>query len=201
MSQTNNVNTKVRPILFRADMVRAILAGSKDQTRRPIDLSRVEHDVDEIQWCIRSQSHFPEFTTKGWYCGDYRRTTRITCPFGKSGDRLWVREAHRVFIRDDAFRPEIWYAADGIEGQCGPWTPSRNMRRSQCRLVLKVTEVRAQRVQDMSVADVIADIPWISSIDEFRSLWDGIYGSRYPFDSNPWAWAIGIWPLAQSLAQ
>ena len=83
-----------RPILFRADMVRAILAGQKPQPDSAIDqLRRVKHRVDRISW--EEVPDDPLFEPSGWYASEDFKGTRIDSPYGAVGDRLWVRETWR----------------------------------------------------------------------------------------------------------
>ena len=70
------------------------------------------------------------------------------------------------------------------------WKSARFMPRWASRIDLTVIELRAQRILSITVDDVCADVPWVRTVDEFRKLWDEINGERYPWKSNPWAWAI-----------
>jgi hypothetical protein len=79
---------KERPILFSAPMVRAILAGTKTQTRRVVKLTGpdvIEERDDGSRW--------PHCVT--WAHGD-DGSPWYACPYGQPGDRLWVRETWRV---------------------------------------------------------------------------------------------------------
>jgi hypothetical protein len=140
---------KERPILFSAPMVRALLAGTKTQTRR----AWPEQPPPGVQ-----VAWVPGETSAGRY--------------GKPGDRLWVREAfsgpHCMEKTDElpAMPPgqwpqesAIWYWADG-NPDYGDWTrprPSIHMPRWASRITLEVTEVRVERLQDISEADAIAE--------------------------------------------
>lgn len=135
-----------RPILFSAAMVRAILEGRKTQTRRIVkDLSVVN---------------------EGGFIPVGHDLSR--CPYGAPGDRLWGREAFRLPAQFDGHKPtnvkknvKIWFEADGAprtEGApFGKLRPSLHLPRSRSRLLLDVTEVRIERLWDISEADAVAE--------------------------------------------
>ena len=196
---------KERPILFSGPMVRAILAGTKTQTRRLVRLPA--HD-----WAL---SGIPEFLAVG--------------PFGARGDRLWVREAWQVDApRDGSWADTMFYGDrispldwiperyrtpahvlhratwdDGTRSTALWWRPSIHMPRWASRLTLEVTEVRVQRLQDISEEDAKAEgvemidgdptpPEWWSYRQEFGHLWDSLNAKRAPWDSNPWVWAVSF---------
>src|SRR5438874_4346698 len=111
-----------RPIQFSAKMVRAILCGSKTQTRRPI---LPEPDM------IRRIKRIPQPMRDG---------DPITCRFGEIGDRLWVRERWAIETRE-----RIAYAADANGNGTHRWRPSYMMPRAACRMVLQITSRRIER--------------------------------------------------------
>lgn len=170
---------KERPILFSGEMVRAILAGRKTQTRRAISdrflNSLTARDAD-------------------------RKAILAKCPYGKPGDRLWVREAFMVHAN------EISYAAtdQALIGE-SRWRPSIHMARSFCRLVLELTEIRGERLQAISVSDAAAEGfgAWVRTsyrdehgkkcnpVERFATTWQRLNADRgYPWASNPFVWAL-----------
>jgi hypothetical protein len=175
-----------RPILFNAPMVRAILNGSKTQTRRVVKGMA-------LLW-LRPDGFTPEFTAL---------PENGLCPYGQPGDRLWVRETFQRFTDDG----EILYKADpaGFEAmneykrdECleARWRPSIHMPRQLSRITLEITAVRVERLQEISEADAMAEgIPHseVSPPDmgrfTFRHLWESINGPG-SWDSNPWVWVI-----------
>jgi hypothetical protein len=197
---------KERPILFSGEMVRAILKGRKTQTRRvakfpkPIKPMKVISDFFKGRLCLSA-----------WYGGrdDSSVITRF-CPYGVPGDRLWVREAFWNSRGDDSM--PTYYKADqhdllpGIRGyHDGPWKPSIHMPRWASRITLEITEIRAERIQEISPADCIAEgigmfedfksRPALSGDEKikntFRGLWDSINKKRgYRWGTNPWVWAL-----------
>lgn len=146
---------KERPILFSGPMVRALLDGRKTQTRRVVkprgrnSLFAIEEDGSPF-W---SDSYIMDRGNAEWRMRE--------CPYGVPGDRLWVREAFsydRLDVDHDRFM-EPWFWADGNPAW-GDWTrpkPSIHMPRIYSRLTLEITEVRVERLQDISSEDAVAE--------------------------------------------
>ena len=193
-----------RPILFSAPMVRAILSGSKSQTRRVVKYQAPDL-VDDDGWPLVDRSI------------DGIGEVRGACPYGQSGDRLWVREDWRASLAYELTPPRdippgkpIAYQADGAGSlphfNAGKLRPSIHMPRWAGRITLEVTGVRVERLQDISKADAIAEgiarhadgngfhtkDGWHYSADpreSFASLWEYINGHG-SWDANPWVWAV-----------
>jgi hypothetical protein len=180
-----------KPILFCGEMVRAILAGTKVQTRRII----TPQPTGSRYW-----SPFDEGWMLAFYPDNKDAEPHILKPTYLPGcHRLWVREAWR-FSDDPAHVASFHYRADGE--RAGRWHPSIFMPKSAARIWLEVTEVRAQRVAEISKEDAIAEgMPheWVNGPGgsylpdprgEFGILWNKLNAKRgYDFDSNPWVWA------------
>jgi hypothetical protein len=224
-----------RPILFSAPMVRALLAGTKTQTRRVIKLPKwaaepPEFEVDDIGVVVMCER-----------TGCFADLPRVP----KIGDRLWVKEQ---FIPDPSADDDAWddwkasyYEWSGTgcrlnmvpptlrkptcvlfkadprwQGDQGfKWRPSIHMPRWASRLTLTVTDVRVERLQDISEADAIAEgigrdlipdglIPGgntgfgfsdYSGFDTAKSayaaLWDSINGPG-AWDASPWVIAVSF---------
>lgn len=138
-------------------MVKAILDGRKTQTRRVMKPQPYQAKTGSWFWShgdnqhVWSESPFPHI--------------RHDCPFGIEGDKLWVRETFRT-VHDPGTclegALEIDYAADGRDrimdriGK-GNWKPSIHMPRWASRITLEITEVRVQRVQEISEEDAKAE--------------------------------------------
>ncbi|WP_432675078.1 hypothetical protein [Delftia sp. 11MD] len=168
---------KERPILFSAPMVRALLAGTKTQTRRILKLKwgfDVEERDDGTLW---PWAEHPDCDDDVW----------MPCQQGEIGDRLWVREAFRFPASLDHLSPSVcgdkaldagyrtpWaptqFEADG--SRTGEWRgfdtlpektrpgklrPGIHMPRWASRISLEITALRAQRLQDISDADARAE--------------------------------------------
>lgn len=175
-----------RPILFSGPMVRAILEGRKTQTRRVVKLPR------GIVSLYRPFPNEPQNVQGvdqdgliGWYA------VPSACPYGVPGDRLWVRES---FARSDFGKNGYLYRADG-ELKVISWSPSIHLPRAACRLVLEVTDVRVQRLQEISDADARAEgcetnvvCPDVRA--NYRAVWDSLNAKRAPWTSNPWVWVV-----------
>ncbi|WP_454703413.1 hypothetical protein [Achromobacter pestifer] len=166
---------KESPILFRAPLVRALLAGAKTQTRRIVKLP---HSNPLGQWepttvggpgvRFSDGSPAPEQTAI-WHT---RTGDAVFCPYGQPGDRLWVREtwqhANHPFGPYQDHTP-VFYRADYLDDAHGPdgelspdgkyrkWRPSIHMPRTACRLVLEVIAVRVERLQAISDSDALAE--------------------------------------------
>ena len=188
---------KERPILFSAPMVRAILDGTKTQTRRVLKL----RGGQEIE-------HSSLFSARDPFA-------MVTSPYGTRGDRLWVRETFAPRYFDDG-KPGYRADWDGRAADCVPeprWKPSIFMRRHESRITLEVTGVRVQRLQAISAEDSLAEgVPRASEcgcevcrrstqmcpadaseqVMAYAGLWDSINGkrARCAWQDNPWVWAV-----------
>ena len=189
---------KERPIISSAPMVRAILAGTKTQTRRVVRLRAGEsaHEGGD------GRLHAVANTT--WGCCVERV---IQCPYGVPGDLLWVRETWATTEQagdHSADRVVVYRATDPdwetMEGW--QWRPSIFMPRWASRLTLRITSVRVERVQEIPEADARAEgfkdvVGKYARGDEariwFAELWDIINAARgFGWDTNPWVWVIGF---------
>lgn len=188
-----------RPILFSGPMVRALLEGRKTQTRRVIKF-KPWHQIEERD------------DGKPWpwmYDDDNSADCWVPCPYGQPGDLLWVREkwapqadceasAERWNSERTGPKPLLHFAADqDADPWISKWRPSIHMPRWASRLTLRITDVRVQRLADISEADAIAEGitlppgPGYGPIvrSTFTVLWDSINGQG-SFDSSPWIWAL-----------
>lgn len=175
---------KERPILLSGPMVRAVLDGRKTQTRRVVKPEHLK---------MSGEVHSVLQTLPDRFTADLL----TLCPYGQAGERLWVREtfsAHGAFGADGriAYRADI---PDGNEPHGLKWKPSIFMPRRACRLVLEITEIRADRLQNITFRDALAegigssDSPWGLMFSAWRKLWKSINGEA-SWESNPWVWVI-----------
>jgi hypothetical protein len=202
---------KARPIIFSGDMVRALLDGRKTMTRR----------------VIKPQPEGPPLThilgTRWASACDIDGLIRENrdCPYGVPGDLLYVRETWRALNRFnsqvvapashvvfEAGRQYGELVAEG--GRMGERRPSIHMPRWASRITLKLTDVRVERVQEISDDDCIAEgigqrwtclNPGIGSyahdndvLDDYRKLWNSLNGKRpgASWDDNPWCWCLSF---------
>jgi hypothetical protein len=146
---------KERPILFSAPMIRALLDGRKTQTRRIVKPQHAScdriADQDEDQVLFMS--------SQGTHC-------QARNPYGVPGDLLWVRENYRLDVAYDNLKPSevtgraaVWYEAGGAVGfgVSGRMHPSIHMPRWASRITLAITEVRVERLQEITEADARAE--------------------------------------------
>lgn len=221
---------KERPILFNGAMVRAILSGQKTVTRRPIKGNQIptyiKSDSPEHQWMAVVQDH-PRWGFGAFGATEEECAAELAmyggCPYGRQGDRLWVRETWAADAQVDAVAPRdlsqgepIHYPADGALRQTGcamlttgKGRPSIHMPRWASRILLEITEVRVERLQDISDEHCAAEgvramrddsgmlvgregpgryvTPWQTRIEAFRDIWQSTGGD---WDANPWVWVV-----------
>ncbi len=135
---------KERPIIFNTEMVKAILDDRKTQTRR----------------VIKPQPINPTWTGTKWVESGNDNTVHyeIKCPHGKIGEHLWVRETFSYGCYDfGTNRQTIHYRADGLDHKGHVWSPSIHMFRKYSRIDLEITDIRVERVQDISWEDLLAE--------------------------------------------
>lgn len=183
-----------RPILFSGPMVRAILEGRKTQTRRllkpqpPEDVGELVVDFYHPTIVVKDEEQ-PGERTFGVFSADGEWAQK--CPYGAPGDRLWVRETWREVQSDTS--TSLYYRADEEWHEKAGWRPSIHMPRWASRITLEATDVRVQRLQDISEEDAKAegadDIRYRTAKECFSDLWDSIHGDG-AWAANPWVWAI-----------
>lgn len=172
---------KERPILFRAPMVRAILEGRKTQTRRLVKPNPE----------LAGTGHY-----KGWTSDRTDHWIRLN-PYGKPGDKLWVRETWATHPDGDGV---LYRATDPgwDDNDTGlRWKPAIHMFRESCRLVLEIVRVRVERLQEITEGDAIAEgfmfaghgDDWMRS-DSFLKSWDSHNAAPFDWASNPWVFVI-----------
>ena len=181
---------KERPILFSAPMVRAILAGTKTQTRRAVK------PQPNIVHAIYGDASID--TNLIFRAGDQR----IHCPYGQPGDRLWVRETWTQACVRPRQGDEVFYRADGeVAPEFEPWIPSIHMFRWASRITLEIVSLRVERLHGISEADAMAEgaepyrLPVnpareaLRHVDGFHHLWNSINGPG-SWDANPYVWVV-----------
>jgi len=173
-------------------MVRALLDGTKTQTRRTIRprMRKTHAPIESVKF------------------GE-------PCPYGHPGDRLWVREttciAPKHFATPDEtcvkdYDGDLRYVSykanrhseEAMRDYKLRWTPSIHVPRWASRITLEITEVRSERLQDISEADAEEEgvnMEVAESISEtpgrlaFSALWESINGPG-SWDANPWVWVV-----------
>lgn len=173
-----------KPILFNTEMVHAILNGSKTMTRRLI----------KPQPCI----HFSLLETLFSIGGRF--------PYNKN-DILYVRETWGTYTPDpEKFNPRLYFKASDHAPNEIKWRPSIHMPKEVARIFLRVTGVKVERLQDITMDDMKAEgvIPqkvtgghWKQwQRDYMKPVWNNAIKSknytRYCWDANPWVWVINF---------
>lgn len=210
---------KERPIIFSGDMVKAILEDRKTQTRRiikpqPIRLPAAYDRVGMTIWPPGSQ---PGEDGVSW--GDKAPSNSPTkvmakhCPYGQTGDRLWVREAwceHWIHNGEEWIEAGYRYKATDEKDKRAKWYPSIYMPHCASRIALEIVSIRVEKLQEISEEDYIKEglkpckknpklaISHYSEANanklilqkDFMFLWDSINGEVNPWSSNPWVWVI-----------
>jgi hypothetical protein len=218
MEGSGGDKVKERPILFSTPMVQAILEGRKTQTRRVIKPSRYQRKYADGQLSETELNNAAKLSYEVML-----GQNENTCPYGQIGNRLWVREtwAGQDFAvccedakpnyrgKDGFYHPVIHKAgkenyAWGMSGE-PKWHSGRFMFKISTRIWLEITEIRVQRLQEISEEDAVAE--GTQSVTElkgkhvqavwnerqvYKNIWDSINGKTHPWESNDWVWAISF---------
>jgi hypothetical protein len=171
---------KERPILFSGPMVRAILQGRKTQTRRIVKGQPALWLNDSVMGqFISTDDHLISM-----------------CPYGKPGDRLWVRETHCKYGGGFIYRADYGNLTPISDGVGGPWKPSIHMPRAASRITLEIVSVRAELLHEITESDAIAEgcqcagVPAsLTNRGAFAKLWESINGPE-SWAANPWVWVV-----------
>lgn len=220
---------KERPILFSGPMIRAILDGRKTVTRRPVkggQIPRLDYPGHDEPWVAVGQQH------RRYGFVVYGRTEEAcaaklgefgACPYGRRGERLWVRETWLEDPEDDGSwgytqymgckgsslsdipkrfqKPDHCIFRASWNGSDLRWRPSIHMPRWASRILLEITDVRVERLQDISEEQAIAegvkscerdidpDGNDFSPVELFGGLWTSINGAE-SWAANPWVWVV-----------
>lgn len=156
---------KARPMLFSAPMIQALLAGRKTQTRRIVK-PQPEWDGKWFSWNGHApNSPYGACGGNGLHAVQWMHSS---CPYGRAGDFLWVRETHAIVGSVDP--GWVLYRANGYESECRrhrfdnpppeseiKWRPSIHMPRWASRITLRIASVRVERLQDISYEDAVAE--------------------------------------------
>ena len=206
---TTAAAVKERPILFTGAMVRALLEGRKTQTRRVLKY-QPHHDWTEVKAGPGSNVDGPYVASfRAYPGGGSARHGICECPYGKPGDRLWVRETWGYNGTDALNSTGYQYKADGGWLEIAKWKPSIFMHRDASRITLEITGVRVERVRDISEADAVAEGLefrggwWSGSNHSVKgtpkvfpnardAFFDLFYNLRKRADpnENPWVWVL-----------
>lgn len=182
----------IKPILFNTEMVRAILDGRKNCTRR-INKDANDYVVPDMDFYDSDKRTYAVHNYADKEHTDKLSIAERTCPICPS-DILYVRESYSELSFGYV------YKADGENidhlGNVIKWHPSIHMPKEAARIWLKVTDVRVERLQDMTDDDAEAEgcFDYTSTALGFPDVWDSTIKKsdldRYGWDANPWVWVI-----------
>jgi hypothetical protein len=209
---------KERPILFSTEMVKAILEERKTQTRRIMKPQPIHNNG----WWVWEGTRPKAKYNSGLTAANYPPNKWLhppTSPYGIPGDRLWVRE---TFLVERSQHKDFYeYKADYSNTFAGDvcWKPSIFMPREACRILLEVTDVRVERLYDITEEDAraegITDVEFYpdegfplsighmmgkddgktmlhtTRVNAYAALWESINGEG-SWDKNPWVWVISF---------
>lgn len=229
---------KERPILMTTDNAQKVFEGTKTQTRRIVKLPSLLWDYPQMN------GHGVAVFLDSARANPYDNALDVACPYGQLGDRLWIREpfcvgrpaiqsgcgiipyygkikgAHDSLICKTVYRGE-WGESDPPK-----WRPSLHMNRRFSRTVVELTDVRVERLQDITEEDAIEEgvrclggvngtydrddfsgcwtnysstetaAYWNSPVDSFHSLWGSING-KCSWAMNPWVWVLTMRRVAE----
>lgn len=201
-----------KPILFSTPMVNAILSGKKTQTRRIMPFCN-QIDVEDLnEISFREMMNYPDNSFRAIFDTDDAPFSE-KCKYGKVGDLLWVRESYCPKYYDNysnAYKAQ-W---NDIAAELIPepkWKPSIYMPKSACRIWLQVTNIKVERLQQISEDDSIKEgidskfnkmfektmyldyltntFNRVNPINSYKTLWESINGEN-SWLANPWVWVI-----------
>ena len=215
----------IKPILFNTEMVRAILDGRKCCTRRVVKfpVNRYTNNVPLADKIVLQELR----CDKANFLEEPFFSFGMNLPY-QPGDILYVRETWQYLYELDGNEQVIedtgkyYYAAtdtipfnayvdeNGVEHDHAPWKPSIHMPKEAARIWLKVTDVRVERLQDITVdgchreginieTSAVTDGETLNrnhdfSLEKFETLWDSTVKKsdidRHGWDANPWVWVI-----------
>lgn len=229
--------TKERPILFSSLMVQAIVEGRKTMTRRVIKPQPTEEGwlkakqgiTSDITHEVYSSTNYKVDKLYNSLCIQFQgklgtviafHQPNIKCPYGQVGDILWVRESWNTlheFTNTPGYKVmgkgDFVYKADG--NRVDKWKPSIHMPKEACRIYLRITDIKVERVLSISEEDAINEgieregerfknyqydgaRGFETAYFSFRTLWEKINGEE-SWQQNPYVWAISFERIEKSL--
>lgn len=189
----------IKPILFNTEMVRAIMDGRKSCTRRMVKPQPNEKHTYPLGF-VTDSTEKKEVGCFGFGINEYSGSIQYTKPQYQPGDILYVRETwgHPISLNSDkqyVFRADK-IAESGFKNNSHIWHPSIHMPKKAARIWLNVTNVRVERLQDMTDDDAEAEgcFDYTSTALGFPDVWDSTI-KKYDLDSygwnaNPWVFVI-----------
>lgn len=216
----------IKPVLFNTEMVRAILDGRKTCTQRLVKPQPDEKHTFPLGF-VTDSTERKEVGCFGFGIDEYGGSIQYAKPPYQPGDILYVRETWQYLYELDGNEQIIegtgkyYYAAtdtipfdtyvdaSGVTHERVPWRPSIHMPKGSARIWLKVTDVRVERLQEITAESALAEgtdkyIHLNGKFDEnailtsFMGIWNSTIKNsdldRYGWDANPWVWLIEFEP-------
>lgn len=190
-----------RPIIFSSEMVGAIRAGRKTQTRRV--MKPQPHAGADAKSFIYDPNGKRRCLALGWRRDENDMCEAAFCRYGNPGDRLWVRE--KFSISGNGY----FYGTDSDGSVKVAWSSPIHMPRKASRITLEITNIRVERLQNIKALDIAAEgiefdkhYPVENSgsltpcdearaFNSFQSGWNKLNAKRgFSFEKNPWVWVI-----------
>lgn len=186
----------IKPILFNTDMVRAILDGRKSCTRR-ICKDANEYTVPDMEFYNADRRTYAVYNFVDKEHMEQLSTAERTCPIC-TGDILYVRETWKEAPKGYYYY-EDWQRNDIAD--ITKWKPSIHMPKEAARIWLKVTNVRVERLQEITEVQAQAEgcnsgllTGACTARGQFEDLWNSTVKKsdidRYGWDASPWVWVI-----------
>ncbi len=194
----------MKSISFNSETIRAIPDGRKTQTRRvikpqPCDwVEEIHYHEEQKAWELIGYEMGEKTSTYG-----FPGQLPLKCFYGKVGDRLWVRETwceeHPIFPTQST----IYYKAkDKLPYKKLKWKSAIHMPRWASRITLEITDIRVERLQEISEEDAIKEgspfgfpdvvIGSHTNIELFVGVWESLSKKGFKWDDNCWVWVIGF---------
>lgn len=210
----------IKPILFNTEMVRANLDGRKSCTRRLVKPQPDEKHTYPLGF-VTDSTEKRDIGCFGFGIDEYGGSVQYAKPPYHIGDILYIRETWQYLYELDGNEQVIedtgkyYYAAtdtipfnayvdkNGVEHDHAPWRPSIHMPKEAARIWLKVTDVRVERLQEITIDGIRNE--GLSSmavhagdmeiaLKEWENLWNSTIKKsdldRYGWNANPWVWVI-----------
>lgn len=225
MTKGEGVKMKETGLIFSKDMALANIEGRKTMTRRLRGLEKINENPDnwaevyhvrENVYRFVSVPHNPPANVKGV---DFEyQTMDVKCPFGGVGDKIWQRETWATEKNLDYLKPSemgqaanvpLWFKADDSQRsllEWGKWRPSIFMCRWMSRFKAPINELVAERLQDISTEDCIAEgfASYLREHDaevELKQIFitEFLRINHLPEGANPWLWGVRYKNTARTL--
>lgn len=217
------MQSKERPMLYSTDMVVSILEDRKTKTRRMAGLETINTSPDSVTFIRELHPNYkqkdqPVFRFKSKPESLASEYIDVQCPYGKTGDILWVRETWTRIAEDSITVFKADYKGQPVAWN---WKPSIHMPKVAARIWLQITDIKVERLQQITEEDALAEgiiecedgtyynyftqkglryrdgVECLLAKGSFQSLWCSINGLD-SWAHNPWVWVISFKVLSKT---